>query len=110
MNLDDLFCGPDNPSPYRRRRKAKPGSRLAALRSECHAAFDVHWQLGGVSRSAAYRWLAKELDMLIENCHFGMMDEAECEAALRLLRAYGPSDRPDPGYEALLSIPEWPQN
>lgn len=104
--LDDLFCGPDNPSPYRRRHKAEPGSRLAMLRSSCHAAFDVHWQLGGVSRSAAYRWLADELGMIVKNAHFGMMDEAECERALELLRSYGPADEPDHNYSALIALPQ----
>ena len=93
-------------APHRHRYKAEPGSKLAEVRSECHAAFDVHWQLGGVSRSAAYKWLADELGMIVENAHFGMMDEAECEAALELLRSYGPADKPDSGYEALIALPQ----
>lgn len=62
--------------------KAEPGSPLAKARMAAHKAFDPKWQSGSMSRSAAYRWLAKEMGMTRDECHMFEMNE---EQALRVV-------------------------
>lgn len=38
--------------------------------------------------SAAYRWLAKSLQVSEENAHIGMMEMDDCERVIRLCRDY----------------------
>ena len=75
----------------RSRRKAERGSRLSRLRQEAHQAFDVYWQLGGLKRSAAYKWLASQMNMKEEDCHMGMMNEFECECVIEICRTIKPA-------------------
>ena len=42
----------------------------------------------GWTRSAAYRWLAKSLQVSEENAHIGMMEMDDCERVIRLCRDY----------------------
>ena len=70
--------------------RAEPGSRLAQLRSEAHRALDVHWEFGQRSRSDAYAWLSRRLDVPKDLCHIGMFGEKECERAIALCRSESP--------------------
>jgi hypothetical protein len=65
-------------------RKAEAGSPLAIARLAAHKAFDSKWQSGGMSRSAAYRWLAKEMGMTRDECHMFQMLETECWEVVRI--------------------------
>jgi len=53
---------------------AGPATRKA--RGDAHAAFDPIWRSGRKSRSGAYRWLARRLELAEGECHIGRMDEA----------------------------------
>lgn len=44
-------------------------------RREAHRVFDKLWKFGGLSRSEAYKLLAKELAMEIVECHIKMMSK-----------------------------------
>ena len=70
--------------------RAEPGSRLASLRSEAHRVLDVHWEFGGLTRTEAYSWLAKRLEIPEAVCHIGMFGEKECERVIALCRSEGP--------------------
>lgn len=70
--------------------RAEPGSKLAALRAQAHRSFDVHWEFGGCTRSEAYAWLAKQLDINPEHCHIGMFGEKECERVIALCQTQSP--------------------
>lgn len=74
-----------DPATGRLRWTAQPGSRLARLRMQCHNTFDLRWKYGGTSRKAAYKWLAQEMGIAIERCHFGMFTEEQCERALAIM-------------------------
>jgi hypothetical protein len=67
-----------------RGRKAEAGSPLARARLAAHKAFDTKWQSGGMTRSAAYRWLAKEMGMTRDECHMFQMLEEECWEVVRI--------------------------
>ena len=57
----------------------KLGTTTDEARAEAHTAFDPLWQQsGGMSRNAAYRWLAEELGMNREDCHMSLFDEETC--------------------------------
>ena len=60
---------------------------LRLKRQETHQVFDTFWQGQGWTRSAAYRWLARELHLSEENAHIGMMEMDECEAVIRLCQS-----------------------
>ncbi|GBG14457.1 transporter [Novimethylophilus kurashikiensis] len=49
--------------------------------------FNPIWQGGKMSRSAAYAWLAKEMNIPKESCHFGWFDVAQCNTAIKILTA-----------------------
>lgn len=63
----------------RRGTPAPPGSPLAAARMAAHSAFDPIWQKGEMTRSGAYRWLARQLDLPTHLCHMILFDEAMCQ-------------------------------
>lgn len=48
-------------------------------RKQVKPLFNELWQNGGMTRSAAYKWLAGELGIPTSQCHFGMFDIERCE-------------------------------
>lgn len=59
-------------------------------RRAAHAAFDPLWQSGRMSRSAAYRNLAKALNLDRRECHIKLMDAATAKLvpiAVEIIRA-----------------------
>ncbi|UTU07784.1 hypothetical protein CcrC1_gp099 [Caulobacter phage C1] len=63
--------------------------RVSEARWSAHNAFDALWRDGPFTRflnarSRAYAWLAEELEMDIEDCHFGMFDLNTCRRATTL--------------------------
>lgn len=67
------------------------------LRIKAHEAFDALWQpMGSVSkeyRSAAYRWLAEELD--VYDPHIAEMDKEQLEYVIEMCGEMGPEDIED---------------
>lgn len=59
---------------------------------DCHELFDTLWQNEDskvkrhIARANAYQWLAKELDIPLENCHFGYFDLPMLNKAYRILK------------------------
>lgn len=69
----------------------KPLGRLANadLRraKQCvHVLLDPMWKSKQMSRHEAYKWLADALGISAANCHIGMFDIVQCEAAISMLR------------------------
>ena len=64
------------------------------LRKRCHEVFDRLWQERGLfaSRTAAYRWLAKRMEMSPRHCHIGAFDASQCRRVLALI-GQGEGDR-----------------
>lgn len=66
---------------------------LRRMKVVAHAGFDDLWKAAmkhrgwakGYARLAAYRWLAKEMDMPIKQCHIGMMDEAQTQRVIDIV-------------------------
>lgn len=88
--IEDL----DDDTPiYIKRRKPKPprgksaprGSKLAAARIAAHSAFDnATWKSGRMTRSAAYRDLARRLGMSKAECHIINFDIETCEQVIQI--------------------------
>jgi hypothetical protein len=65
---------------------------LRKLRWAAHNAFDPLWQRKmrrdkcsrKEARNAGYAWLAGKLGIAVEDCHFGMFDEDQCQAAITI--------------------------
>lgn len=62
---------------------------LRRLKSEAHQAFDPLWRGHGMTRAAAYKWLAHKIGMHKDKCHIGMMDEEQCK---RVIEACKPKE------------------
>jgi hypothetical protein len=67
-----------------------------ALRYEAHKVFDPIWRrkshkqglATGFARKKAYRWLARELGLDVDECHIGFFDAATCRRVIALCRAH----------------------
>jgi hypothetical protein len=63
------------------------------LRYEAHRLLDAMWGAGrrtplaaGHARKRAYKWLARQLGIRPEDCHFGFMDATELRRAIDICR------------------------
>ncbi|WP_158636418.1 zinc-finger-containing protein [Luteimonas marina] len=54
-------------------------------RRRAHAALDAFWRDGGMSRSAAYRWMAKAMGLTKAEAHIGRMDPEACRQLIELI-------------------------
>lgn len=59
-----------------------------AARAKAHRAFDAIWitapRFQVSARTSAYWWLARSLGVSMKECHFAMLDEAQCARAIEL--------------------------
>lgn len=59
-------------------------SELRMERRRAHKAFDPLWQNGTQSRSEAYRWLSKKMEIPIDQCHIGLFDLDMCKKVISI--------------------------
>lgn len=59
---------------------------LRKLRTQAHTVFDPLWKgkKSKMSRSSAYKMLAKKLNINSSIAHIGMMDEARCREVIKI--------------------------
>lgn len=50
-------------------------------RKNCKKPFEAIWRSGQMSRTEAYEWLAGEMNIPVNECHFGWFDIHQCEMA-----------------------------
>jgi hypothetical protein len=62
-------------------------AKLRRLRMKAHEKFDKIWQSGRVSRTEAYKLLAKKLGIEVDNCHIGMFNDDACVDVLRACKS-----------------------
>ncbi len=62
--------------------KAQPRSELAQWRIKAHERFDLLWKFKHMSRSKAYAWLAKELNLPKKDCHIVKFDIKMCKRVI----------------------------
>lgn len=58
---------------------------LRQQRMKAKSLFNPLWQSGKMARKYAYYWLAKEMGLPPEQCHFGLFDEKQCELAMKVI-------------------------
>lgn len=61
---------------------------LRLKRMETHRVFDAHWKCRGLSRTEAYRWLAKELHLTEGQAHIGGFEMDQCQKVIELCGKY----------------------
>lgn len=59
-------------------------SKLREIRKTAHARFDQLWQTGGMARNSAYRWLAQQLNIPVDNTHIGYFDLDMCKKVIKI--------------------------
>ena len=59
---------------------------LRLKRIETHQAFDALWKQKGLSRTAAYKWLAKKLRISEEKAHIGGFEMEQCQQVISLCK------------------------
>jgi hypothetical protein len=89
------LCSPCNAYVGVHKKTNKPLGRLANAelrewKKKAHEVFDQLWKgyRGGkprMSRSEAYAWLAKELDVPPEHCHIGMFNCRMCQLTIDMV-------------------------
>lgn len=62
---------------------------LRLKRMETHHVFDAFWQSQGMTRTAAYRWLAKQMDLPAELAHIGGFEMEQCHRLIALCHHTG---------------------
>ena len=60
---------------------------LRTAKRRAHWAFDSLWQKGSMSRGQAYKWLAEELGLDVEECHIGEFNLARCHQVIQVCTA-----------------------
>lgn len=80
-NCEDAYvgCHPGTDKPL----GSAADKTVRAARSEVHRLFDPMWRGESMTRSQAYRWLARQLNIPFADCHIGMFDEGQCSAAIK---------------------------
>lgn len=58
--------------------------RTREARKQCKAPFEKLWREGVMSRTEAYHWLASEMNIATDECHFGWFDANQCYQAMSL--------------------------
>ena len=59
---------------------------LRKAKSKAHSYLDPIWRNGYMKRKEVYKWLANELQIDVDDCHIGMMDEDMCALAADVCR------------------------
>ncbi|HHW44651.1 MAG TPA: hypothetical protein GXX25_12780 [Desulfotomaculum sp.] len=57
---------------------------LRNYRKKAHLLFDSIWEAAGISRTQAYKWLAKKLDIPVESAHIGYFDLSMCQKVINI--------------------------
>ena len=57
---------------------------LRLKRMETHHVFDSFWRRKGMTRTQAYRWLAKKLDLPVKRTHIGGFEMDQCQMTIDL--------------------------
>lgn len=60
-------------------------AEMREMKMKCHDIFDEMWDTPK-QRNKMYKWLAKELNIRLEDCHFGYFDMAMLNKAYNILR------------------------
>lgn len=63
-------------------------AELRRAKQNAHQHFDPIWKTGRKSRSEAYRWLAKLLNIQVQECHIGMFDLKMCENVVTACQSF----------------------
>lgn len=59
---------------------------LRLKRIETHQVFDSFWKQRHMSRTAAYKWLAKKMNLTAETAHIGGFEMDQCQKVIDLCR------------------------
>jgi hypothetical protein len=73
-------CHPDSDMPLGRLADAE----LRKAKNLAHTAFDPIWKENLMSRSNAYGWLSKQLNIPKHKCHIGMFDIETCKNVVQI--------------------------
>jgi len=82
----DAYVGTHNNSPDHKPLGRLANAELRDARKETHAFFDQLWRNGKMTRSAAYLWLAEQLNLPAKKCHIGDFDLPLCRKTIRLCK------------------------
>ncbi|MDO5595043.1 MAG: zinc-finger-containing protein, partial [Eubacteriales bacterium] len=57
---------------------------LRLKRRETHQVFDCFWQENGMTRTQAYKWLARRMNLSEKNAHIGGFEMDQCQQVIDL--------------------------
>lgn len=62
--------------------------RTRDARNACKKTFEAIWRDKHMSRTKAYAWLAEQMGISVDACHFGLFEPEQCQAAEAFSMAY----------------------
>lgn len=74
-------------------------AELREAKKGAHATFDPRWRDTGIKRKDAYKWLADQLGISLNDCHIGAFDVEQCRRVIEICQA---TDEPDAMLEDML--------
>jgi len=77
-------CHPGTTKPLGRLANAE----LRKAKMAAHAAFDPIWKSGMKKRKQAYKWLAKQMGIDVNECHIGEFDVVMCLKVVETCRRH----------------------
>jgi hypothetical protein len=61
---------------------------LKMLRCKAHDYFDVLWKEEYMTRSEAYKWLRKQMELTKDECHIALFNREQCHQVVKLVNEY----------------------
>lgn len=55
--------------------------RTRDARNTCKKSFEAIWRDGYMTRKQAYQWLADQMGIGVDQCHFGLFEPQQCQEA-----------------------------
>lgn len=78
----DAYVGTHKDSPNRQPLGRLANAELRRAKRDAHAIFDPLWKLKMMTRSEAYTWLARTLNIEPKDCHIGMFSVEQCRRTI----------------------------
>lgn len=61
---------------------------LRDLKRKAHSLFDPYWKTGKMKRKSAYRKLARQLEIPVNDCHFGHFNKGKLIQAIDIIKEW----------------------
>lgn len=97
----DAYVGVHKSSPTHKPKGKLANRELRRLRIQAHSVFDPLWETGRMSRSDAYAFLARVLNLVVSQTHISWLTTEQCNKVIRLFSDRDSLDKAISEWESL---------